>query len=256
MYTQAYSLGSKSKTPLLDHCKVYVLAEKYDVPELKNLAKSKYEKSISNDWDNDWDDDDFIQSLRLMYDETPKSDRQMKDVAIPVACRQKERLLCYEPFTTLMEDFGEIGVDMMKEELSWRTRQPIPNFPFLSQYLPFAGPNLKTSSTIPPLRTTRYSSGLSSTRDLRFGSRPNVSSTTTSTQKKAVAVNTGPSIPSITVVNGVVTTSSLPNHYFTSPAGLGPTPGLVCPNCNSIYNTWRFLNGKNTYKCHDCDTVF
>jgi hypothetical protein len=191
-----------------------------------------------------------------MYNKTPKPDRQMKDVAIPVACRQKERLLCYEPFTTLMEDIGEIGVDMVKEELSWRTRQPIPNFPFLSQYPPFVGPNLKRSSTIPPLRTTRYSSGLSSTQDLMLGSRPKISSTTTSTQKKAVAVNTGPSIPSITVVNGVVTASSLPNHSFTSPAGLGPTTGPVCPNCNSIYNTWRFLDGKSTYKCHDCDTVF
>ena len=257
MYTQAYSLGSKSKTPLLDHCKVYVLAEKYDVPELKNLAKSKYEKSISNDWDNDWDDDDFIQSLRLMYDETPKSERDLKDVAITVACHQKERLLCYKPFTTLMEDIGEIGVDMMKEELSWRTRQPLPNFPFISQSPPFVASNLKRSSTIPPL-TTRHTSGLPSTQDLLLRSRPNISSTTASLQKllglmssgKAVAVNTGPSISSTVVVNGAVTTSSLPNHYFTS-AGL-----LVCPNCNSSRNTWRFQSGKSTYMCHDCNTVF
>jgi hypothetical protein len=262
MYTQAYSLDPKSKTPLLDHCKVYVLAEKYDVSDLKNLARSMYEKSISNDWDNDWDDDDFIQSLRLMYDETPKSDRQLKDVAITAACHQKERLLSYEAFTTLMEDIGEIGVDMMKEELSWRTRQPFPSLPFISQYPPFVA-SIKRSSTIPPL-TTRYTSRLPSTQDLMLGSGPNISSTTTSMPKllgsmpgaKTVAVSTGPSISSTVVVNSAVTTSSLPNHYFASPAGLGPTPGPVCPNCNSIYNTWRFLNGKSTYKCHDCDTVF
>ena len=43
--------------------KVYIFADKYDIPGLKELAMVKYEKAVSNEWNYP----SFASSLELMY---------------------------------------------------------------------------------------------------------------------------------------------------------------------------------------------
>jgi hypothetical protein len=101
-------------SPLLTHAKVYVMAEKYDVPALKALSKEKYEAAVSTAW-NDFI---FTKSLKLIYDETPDSDRVMRDIAAKAAASHLAQLLERGEFLGLCKTNGEIGVDILKASLS------------------------------------------------------------------------------------------------------------------------------------------
>lgn len=91
---------------------VYIIADKYDVPGLKDLAVQKNQKSIAINWQSDY----FCSSLKLLYENTVSSDMDLKRVFLTLA-RSRRSSLVYEPqFAVLLEETGEIGFDLYKEE--------------------------------------------------------------------------------------------------------------------------------------------
>jgi hypothetical protein len=100
--------------------RIFVMAEKYDIPALKILAKTKFEAAVSSDWNTFALSD----SLRLMYDELPDSDRLLKDIAVEAAASHVKELVDRGDFVALCKGNGDIAFDVLKASLSPKTRPP------------------------------------------------------------------------------------------------------------------------------------
>ncbi|PQE06300.1 BTB POZ domain protein [Rutstroemia sp. NJR-2017a BBW] len=94
--------------------RIFVMAEKYDIPALKTLAKTKFEAAVSSDWNTSA----LSESLRLMYDGLPDSDRLLKDVAVAAAAGHVKELVDRGEFVALCKDNGDIAFDVLKASLS------------------------------------------------------------------------------------------------------------------------------------------
>lgn len=115
------SISDTAPSPLLMHAKVYVMAEKYDVPALKALSKEKYEAAASTAWD----DIIFTESLKLIYEETPDSDTLFRDVAAKAAAAHLAKLVDRVEFEELCKINGEIGFDILNASLSSRSLEVV-----------------------------------------------------------------------------------------------------------------------------------
>jgi hypothetical protein len=89
------------------------MADRYDVPQLKLFAQARYAKASLNGWG----DGRFIDSLKMMYEEIPESDRPLKDTAVKVASLNIKSLVCKENFASLCRNNGEIALDVLRASL-------------------------------------------------------------------------------------------------------------------------------------------
>lgn len=94
---------------LRNNIQVYALAEKYHIPELKLLAKSKFVGQV----DSLLHVGNYPDIIKLVYESTPSSDRGLRDV-ITLACSGVIRKMLGEPvFDTLLRDIGDFGIDVL-----------------------------------------------------------------------------------------------------------------------------------------------
>lgn len=94
---------------LLSNIQVYAVAEKYDIPELKELAKSKFLDYV----DFLLSVEDYAAIIKLVYESTPNSDRGLRD-AVALACIGEIRTMVIDPvFIALLRDVGDFGVDIL-----------------------------------------------------------------------------------------------------------------------------------------------
>ncbi|KAH8654087.1 hypothetical protein BGZ60DRAFT_519551 [Tricladium varicosporioides] len=84
--------------PLLTNALVYVIADKYNVQPLKELAKKKYEELIPDNWN--------------------KIDPLLKGIAVEAAGQHLKELVVRKEFASLCKQNGTIGFDVMKSALS------------------------------------------------------------------------------------------------------------------------------------------
>ena len=63
---------------LVLHTQVYALAEKYDIPSLKQLARSKFEMAMACFYDSP----DFADAIEEVYCSTIDSDRGLRDIVL------------------------------------------------------------------------------------------------------------------------------------------------------------------------------
>lgn len=89
--------------------KVYILAEKYDIPNLRKLAFEKYKNYLSKE---DWED--FIESLRLICEKTTEQDQDLRCLAYERARQNLEILLVFTDFVKLLDDHGRLGRELMQ----------------------------------------------------------------------------------------------------------------------------------------------
>jgi hypothetical protein len=67
------------------HSKVYTLAEKCWIDDLKESARQKFEAAASKDWGLD----DFVSAAREAYTSTVDTDRGLRDAIINTLCRRR-----------------------------------------------------------------------------------------------------------------------------------------------------------------------
>ncbi|KAI9701780.1 MAG: hypothetical protein M1836_001124 [Candelina mexicana] len=64
----------------MTHVDIYGFADKYDIPELKELAATKFKKSIEEaEW---WDSKDLAILLQKIYSSTPSFDKVLRDIIV------------------------------------------------------------------------------------------------------------------------------------------------------------------------------
>lgn len=82
---------------------VYAIADKYNIPLLKALAKDKFQV-VTNAEDNEWNPDAFAGVCIQIYSTTPSSDRGLRDCAKDLMEEQRESLRMNEAFRSLLKD--------------------------------------------------------------------------------------------------------------------------------------------------------
>jgi len=98
------------KSPLQINAEVYVLADKYDLQQLKVLAASKYQKIAPSSWDSPG----FRKSTQTVYENTMESDRLLRDIIASVACNQVDGLLGLPEFVDVLRSNGELSTDILQ----------------------------------------------------------------------------------------------------------------------------------------------
>ena len=89
---------------------VYAIAEKYDIPGLKNLAKDKFALRVPVMPANE----DLLGLLRLTYASTPQGDRGIRDILSRVAEAKVEDILSNQSLLVILEQDKEWIFDMMR----------------------------------------------------------------------------------------------------------------------------------------------
>lgn len=93
---------------------VYALAEKYDIQDLKDLAKEKFRgRSASHLWRYS----DLFDALEVIYSNTPSSDRGLRDIISKLCANtnDEEDLLEKPRFRELMSKDGSMALDVLVE---------------------------------------------------------------------------------------------------------------------------------------------
>ncbi|CAG9989382.1 unnamed protein product [Clonostachys byssicola] len=101
------TLPGDKKFLLLDHAKVYSLAEKYGVPSLKKLAVDKFERQARKDCDGE----DLVDAAVEAYTGTVPKDRGFRDEVVRAMTNHMD-VLTHEPFREAMNGL-DIGVDVV-----------------------------------------------------------------------------------------------------------------------------------------------
>jgi hypothetical protein len=88
--------------PIMFNAKIYIIADQYNIPSLKNLAKTKYEVAVTETWDPVV----FTKAVRFLWENTVESDRLMRDAVAEIAGKRIHILLECDAFVALMEAKG------------------------------------------------------------------------------------------------------------------------------------------------------
>ncbi|KAI4730979.1 hypothetical protein E4T49_01120 [Aureobasidium sp. EXF-10728] len=100
---------------LLTHTRVYALAEKYDIPALKALAKSKFEMAMACYYDSP----EFADAIEEVYCSTIDSDRGLRDVVIQ-AFRNHPQLASTQDVFGVIKRTPTLAFEL------WKTERGIP----------------------------------------------------------------------------------------------------------------------------------
>ncbi|CZR56333.1 uncharacterized protein PAC_06221 [Phialocephala subalpina] len=152
LYTNDYSYTEKAESvpvantgffhriysgeTLVTNAKVYVLAEFLDLPALKKTAAEKFASHLAREGLSPG----FTESLRIMYSETPESDRDLKDLALGYALQHAAGLLEREDFAAFCKDkeskeftFEMLKATTEKSSKPVRARKGIRKYTYLSK---------------------------------------------------------------------------------------------------------------------------
>jgi len=114
LYHRDYSLSTvdASEGNILGHAKVYVIADRYDIPDLKLAAMKKYQAVEPIEWNST----SFSASIQLVYESTLEPDALRAVIAKAAASHMKE-LVDRGEFVALCQGNGEVAFDILKASL-------------------------------------------------------------------------------------------------------------------------------------------
>ncbi|TKA79406.1 hypothetical protein B0A49_03345 [Cryomyces minteri] len=112
-------------SPLVFHVCTYAIADKYDLPALKDLARSKFAAVAVNAWNSA----SFTPAIRSIYATTPSTDRGLRDVVTSIAQAHITALLQdRSDFAAVLKEIAEIAADLVA--LMAKGYQPVERFQF------------------------------------------------------------------------------------------------------------------------------
>jgi hypothetical protein len=180
---QDMSIGGKSQTTLscalITHAKVYIMADRNDIPGLKVLAKLRYTREVSFQWTKPT----FITSLGLIYENTVPSD-SARSMALTTICANIKVLQGRSDWVELLRNNADIACDVLDAILN----QPAPRPLFSPTLMP--GPHMMRCTkcyNLPGQGSQGVPGGYGPGRETRETSCP-----TCSTVHRATIVTSGP----------------------------------------------------------------
>ena len=103
--------STESESHLLLHTRVYALAEKYDIPSLKQLAKRKFEMSMACYYDSP----EFTDAIEEVYCTTIDSDRGLRDIVLE-AFKSHPQLANTQDVFTVIKETPSLAFELFKVE--------------------------------------------------------------------------------------------------------------------------------------------
>ncbi|RYP48289.1 hypothetical protein DL768_005799 [Monosporascus sp. mg162] len=94
---------------MIFNAQVYSLADKYIIPTLKAQAKEKFKTAISTGWAMD----DFPLAIAEVYNSTPESDRDLRDLTVEIARTNINPLRENELFRDALRDIPAFAAEMV-----------------------------------------------------------------------------------------------------------------------------------------------
>ncbi|KAK2734826.1 hypothetical protein FQN55_002521 [Onygenales sp. PD_40] len=101
--------GTKDDPDLLKHTRVFLLADYFDVKDLKELCAQKFAKQA--DWL--WTSEEFIRSIRMVYSIPKSSGQCMRNEIYAVVQDRIEQLHEKENFRELLKECAEFAADVV-----------------------------------------------------------------------------------------------------------------------------------------------
>ena len=92
----------------MNNAKVYALADRFEVLDLKELAKSKFEISFTKDPSAEV----ISEVIGFVYGHTPSNDRSLRDLLADYCAKQTYRLQTCPEFRSIMESVGAFCFDL------------------------------------------------------------------------------------------------------------------------------------------------
>ncbi|EAW06333.1 BTB/POZ domain protein [Aspergillus clavatus NRRL 1] len=99
-------------SPMLFHAKVYQVGDKYDVPKLKEQARTEFAAAIQTDWDMD----DFPLAIAGAYSTTPSGDRGLRDPLVDTSLGNISALLEKEGFIQVLRETVGFAADLVQKQ--------------------------------------------------------------------------------------------------------------------------------------------
>lgn len=109
-YEEDYE-STESESHLLLHTQVYALAEKYDIPTLKQLAKRKFEMAVACYYDAP----ELADAIEFVYTSTIDSDRGLRDVVLQLF-RNHPQLANTQDVFAVIKETPTLALDLWKVE--------------------------------------------------------------------------------------------------------------------------------------------
>lgn len=103
---------------LLNNVLVYAIADKYDIFELRELAKTKFLAEA----DSLMSTDEFPEIIKMVY-KLPNSDRGLRDAVLNTCMKQLRILIDNETFTDTVRNIGDFGFEILSEALKQSDKQ-------------------------------------------------------------------------------------------------------------------------------------
>ena len=98
---------------LLTNVKVYVIADKNNIPALQQLARDKYAEIVGILWQSEC----FMGSMEMVLQQTPPGD-SLRKVVIATAATRVRTLIEEHWFIAMLEEQGELAVEVLKGVLA------------------------------------------------------------------------------------------------------------------------------------------
>jgi hypothetical protein len=96
---------------LVLHTRVYALAEKYDIPSLKQLARSKFEMAMACFYDSP----NFAEAIEEVYCSTIDSDRGLRDIVLE-AFKSHPQLASTQDVYNVIKETPSLAFELFKVE--------------------------------------------------------------------------------------------------------------------------------------------
>jgi hypothetical protein len=99
-----------SALSLLINAKTYIIGDKYDIISLKEWAVTKYKEVLPATWNSTF----FIESARLIFENTPESDLMLREVIIQKVTENAKALFDHSEFVALLQSHGDFATEVLR----------------------------------------------------------------------------------------------------------------------------------------------
>ncbi|KAH0556868.1 hypothetical protein GP486_005347 [Trichoglossum hirsutum] len=106
-------LSEESRPALFSSVRVYAIAEKYDIPALKTLAKERFSKWARNNWSHK----EFPILVKEVFESTPDTDRGLRDIASQLCATHIKSFLQEDGVLDVIEDLGDLWLRVLRQVL-------------------------------------------------------------------------------------------------------------------------------------------
>lgn len=86
------------------------MADKYNIQSLKEWAVAKHKEVVSETWNST----SFIESACLVFENTPESDRMLREVIVRKAGKNAKALFDRGEFVSLLKSNGDFAAEILR----------------------------------------------------------------------------------------------------------------------------------------------